>query len=150
TFTVTPLGTGIGFLPIRDISVSPDVAENFTADAGLDRFAARHDAVRRGQDARAEAAHDLRHVIPTEIHASAGPAHPGNPGDDLLAARAVLQRDPDDGARGIHGLHHLESLDVALALEDARDLHLQAGRRHINTRVPRVHRVPESGQHICD
>src|SRR6185503_13156944 len=39
TLTVTPLGIVIGFLPIRDIADSPDVAQHFAADAGLDRLA---------------------------------------------------------------------------------------------------------------
>src|SRR4249920_3303334 len=64
TLTVTPLGTGIGFLPIRDISgssaVLPNRAEHFAAHAGLHRILARHHATRGGEDAGAQAGHDLR------------------------------------------------------------------------------------------
>src|SRR6187402_371449 len=69
TVTVTPLGTAMGFLPIRDIASSPDVAEHFAADTGLHRVAARHHALRGREDARAEPAHDARNVSAAEIHA---------------------------------------------------------------------------------
>src|SRR5512133_1736386 len=48
TLMVTPFGRVIGFFPIRDMFVLPDVAEHFAADAGLDRFAAGHHAARGG------------------------------------------------------------------------------------------------------
>src|SRR5262245_9088277 len=55
TFTVTPFGITIGFLPILDIA-SPDVAEDLAADTGLLGGAAGHHTLRRGQDVDAEAA----------------------------------------------------------------------------------------------
>src|SRR5213083_1783877 len=57
--TVTPLGTGMGCFPIRDISRSPDVGHYFAADALADRLVAGHDALRRRDDRRAHAALDL-------------------------------------------------------------------------------------------
>src|SRR6266481_1069971 len=68
--TLTPLGTGTGFLPIRDISY-PNyanarrleyAAENFTADIGGARLVVRHDAARRRQDGDAETIVNTRQV----------------------------------------------------------------------------------------
>ena len=57
-----------------------------------------------------------------------------------LAVRAVLQEHAAASAwRGWLGLRvvqHLEALDVALVLQDARDLGLQARRGHVDARVP--------------
>src|SRR6185295_16800204 len=76
TLTVTPLGIGIGFLPIRDmcVSPSPDVAKHLAADAGLDRFAAGHHAARRGQDRGSQPRQHLGHIVPAEVDAAAGTA----------------------------------------------------------------------------
>ena len=49
-----------------------------------------------------------------------------------------------------HGVEHLEALDVAFALEDPRDLDLQARRRHVHARVLGNRRVPDPRQHVCD
>src|SRR6476469_5888216 len=68
TVTVTPLGTAMGFLPIRDISSPlPDVAKHFAADAGFRGFLAGHDTARRRENRGAEAAHDARHFLGTEV-----------------------------------------------------------------------------------
>src|SRR5918998_5502483 len=70
TLTVTPFGIGIGFLPIRDMwHFLPDVAEHFAADARLAGGAAGHHAARRRQDAGAEAAEHLRHLLNAEVDA---------------------------------------------------------------------------------
>jgi hypothetical protein len=42
---VTPFGIGIGFFPIRDMVVLPNVAKDFAADAGLFRRLSGHHAV---------------------------------------------------------------------------------------------------------
>ena len=112
TLTVTPFGSAMGFFPIRDIvarrqsaqlqAVSltsaaelaeplPDVAEHFAADAGLHGLASGHHAARRRQDARAEPAEHLRHIVAPEVDAAAGAADALDAGDQLLAVRAVLQ-----------------------------------------------------------
>src|SRR5215210_7571638 len=80
TLIVTPLGTTLGFFPIRDIFYGPcrlrasafvrirpgawslepdarhlpDIAKHFPADAGLDRFTTGHHPARGRQDAGAE------------------------------------------------------------------------------------------------
>src|SRR5215831_9893179 len=132
TLTVTPFGTGIGFLPIRDMTLVlavvpeslPDVAEHFAADARLDGVLAGHHALRRGEDARAEAAHDLRHIVAAEVHAPAGPAHALEAGDDGLTVRAVLEleaqhrMDRVGAVGGRFAFDELPALDVAFLLEN--------------------------------
>src|SRR5947208_12879606 len=45
TDTLTLVGTGMGFFPIRDIwGGSPDLGHDLAADAGVARFVAGHDA----------------------------------------------------------------------------------------------------------
>src|SRR5438445_6828873 len=92
TFTVTPLGIVMGFLPMRDIIfLLPDVAEYLAADARLHGRAPGHHAARRRQDAGAEAGEHHRNVVAPEVHAPAGTADPLEAGDQLFAVRAVLQ-----------------------------------------------------------
>src|SRR4051812_2607456 len=159
TSIFTPLGTAIIFLPIRDMVVSrclsrrqlPHVTEDFAADAGLDRLAAGHHAARRRQDAGAEPREDVGDVVAAEVDAAAGTADALDPGDDFLTARSVFQQDAKHPLRlAVLRLDHLEALDVALALQDLGDLHLQAGERHIDAGMPRLGRVADPGEHVCD
>src|SRR3954454_1242102 len=63
TSIVTPSGTAIGFRPIRLTQLtnrSPDIGDDFAADASLLRLVAGHDADRRGQDRGPHATHDAR------------------------------------------------------------------------------------------
>src|SRR5579872_2009746 len=152
TFTVTPLGIAMGFLPIRDISRLPDVAEHFAADAGLHGRAAGHDAARRRQDARTEPREHVGHVLLAEIDAAAGPADALDAGDEALAVRAVLQEQPQRlvEAAPAGRLELLEALDVALVLQDAGDLGLQPRRGYVDARVLRGHRVANPCEHVCD
>src|SRR4051794_27174171 len=120
----------MSFFPIRDMVLSrlPNVTKNFAADASLDRLAAGHDPARRRQDAGAEPREHIRHVVAAEVDAAAWTAHPLDPGDHALAARTVLQEHLELRLDALAGLRfgHLEALDVAFALEDARDFHLEA------------------------
>src|SRR4051812_41039460 len=43
--TSTPLGTGMGLRPMRDISGLPDVAEDLAADLALARFSVGHETL---------------------------------------------------------------------------------------------------------
>src|SRR5688500_6396043 len=58
--TVTPSGTGMGFLPMRLISNSPDVGHDFAADAVAIRLVAGHHPARRRDDRGAHPALDTR------------------------------------------------------------------------------------------
>src|SRR4029077_8502831 len=154
TLTVTPLGSAIGFLPIRDIVfVLPDVAEHFAADARFDRGLAGHHAARRREDAGAEARQHFRHVVSAEVDAAAGAADALDARDQLFAVRAVLQEEPQRfaGARLAVGfVEDLEALDVALVLQDARDVGLDARRRHVHARELRGDGVANPGKHVRD
>src|SRR5262245_58485869 len=122
----------------------PNVAKYFTADAGALRRAARHDAARRRQDAGAETAQHRRDLVAAEIHATPRSADTLDAADDLLAARSVFQENADHlpwrgRLRGLRRflVDELEPLNVALVLEDARNLHLQLRRGNIDTLVLR-------------
>src|SRR5437588_3306956 len=79
--TVTPLGTGMGFLPMRLTRGSPDLRHDLAADAGMARFVARHHAAGGGDDRRAHAALDLRDVAGVHVRAPAGPRDPAQASD---------------------------------------------------------------------
>src|SRR5678815_3378375 len=71
TVTVTPLGTGTGFLPIRDIVAAPlpDQGEQLATGVRSPRLRIRHEAARRAENRHAETvphARDLgcAHVLP--------------------------------------------------------------------------------------
>src|SRR5687768_15392062 len=59
-FTSTPLGSGIGYLAMRDMAASGDDAEDFAADAVGAGLAVGHHAARGRQDRHAEPVHDAR------------------------------------------------------------------------------------------
>src|SRR5450759_3640522 len=160
TSIVTPFGMGIIFLPIRDINSFqlpassfqlPHVTEHFAADAGLHRFAAGHDPAGGRQDAGAEAREDVRDIVAAEVDAAARTADALDADDDALPARPVLQLHAERALRlVVLRLHDLEALDLAFALQDFRDLDLQARERHIDAGMARRGRVPDPGEHVCD
>src|SRR6478672_12760176 len=59
--TVTPVGTAMGFLPMRDMGL-PDLRHDLAADALLARLMAGHDAMGRRHDGGAHAALNLAHA----------------------------------------------------------------------------------------
>src|SRR3954468_2786151 len=65
--TVTPVGTGMGCFPIRDIQL-PDVSHDFAADALAPRLVTGHHALRRGEDRGAHAALDLGDLAVPDVH----------------------------------------------------------------------------------
>src|SRR6185503_19290722 len=46
--------------------------------------------------------------------------------------------------------HDLVALHVTLTLENLRDLDLEGGRRNVHALMPRVHRVTNPREHVCD
>src|SRR5690348_11448939 len=72
--TVTPAGTGIGCLPIRDIAFQglPDRRYHFAADALQTGVVAGHHAAGRRDDRRAHTALDPRDVLVIDVRALAG------------------------------------------------------------------------------
>src|SRR5262245_27404818 len=179
TFTVTPFGTGIGFLPIRDIflilegfrlrasgsgraeawslepgaSSLPNIAKHFSAHAGFDGIAAGHDSARRGQDAGAKSLQHLRHIIAAEIDAAPWTADALNARDQTLAVRPVFQEQAQRlDARCVAGrlVEHLETLDVPLVLQNLRDVGLDSRQGHVHARVLGTDGVANPRQHVSN
>src|SRR4249920_1020330 len=94
TDTSTPLGSGSGIFPTRDIAISPlgDVAEHFAADTGLARLAVRHHTLGRGHDGHAQTVLHVRNVVAALVHAQARAADALDVLDDRLAG-VVFQGD---------------------------------------------------------
>src|SRR6478672_1279557 len=126
--TFTPVGSSMGCLPIRLMSL-PDEAHDFAADSLLFCRPRRDQAGRRGQNRHTHSAEDARQAILARVDTAAGLRHPLEVGDDPLAAPAVLELD-DQGIEAL-ALLHVEVRDVALLLEDPRDALLQARGRHL-------------------
>src|SRR5689334_14463243 len=145
--TSTPEGTGMGFRPIRLIR-SPDVAQHLAANALFLGLAAGDDAARGGQDCNAHAAQHLVGPVLAGVDAPTGLGDTLQARDHALAVGAVLERHHQ---RVVHlALAHRELLDVALLLEDARDLPAHAGARHLHLQVERLVGVADAGEHVCD
>src|SRR3954471_5489343 len=130
--TVTPVGTGMGCLPIRDIS-SPDVRDHFAADALAPRLVTGHHALGRGKDRRAHAALDLWDLLVPDVRAPARGGDALHAADHRLATLGVLQPHAQHLADPT-GLG-AEGLDVALLVQDARELGLELGSGHVHELV---------------
>src|SRR3712207_5131445 len=82
--TSTPLGTGIGSRPIRDIVRSlllPDVGEDFPAHALLGRLLVGQQPGGRRDDRHAEPAEDLRQRVRLRVDPEARLGDAPDPGD---------------------------------------------------------------------
>src|SRR5688572_16308595 len=89
----TPLGNAIGFLAMRDMSLSSGHdAENLAADAGCARLAIGHHAVRGRQDRDPEAVHDPRDVVASLVDAQSRARHALEALDDRPPG-VILQTD---------------------------------------------------------
>src|SRR5262249_23991912 len=146
--TLTPLGSSMGCLPIRLIRSLPDEAHDFAADSSLLRRPRRDQAAGCRQDRHAHPAEHARQPVLARVDTAAGLGHPLQVGDDPFAAPAVLQLDHE----GIEAFAFLDVVvrDVALLLEDASDLLLQAGGRHLGLLVQRLVGVADAREHVCD
>ena len=91
--TVTPAGTGTGYLPTRDMTVTLEHAtEDFAANIGGARFRIAEHAARRGQDGDTETGIDARQFLDLGIDAAAGLGDAGDFLDDGLTL-VVFQLD---------------------------------------------------------
>ena len=81
--TSTPLGTGTGCLPIRDMSKSPSphVREDFAAHALTGRLAVGPQAGGRGDDGHAQTTEHPRQVGRLRVHPQTGLGHPAQAGE---------------------------------------------------------------------
>src|SRR6266542_3094968 len=96
TRTLTPAGTAIGCLPMRDIAGPPRSihgAEQLAADALGAGTAVAHDAIAGAQDGDAEAVEHRPQLGALAVQPAAGPAGPVDGADDALPFGAVLQED---------------------------------------------------------
>src|SRR3712207_3659359 len=131
-FTVTPSGTGMGFLPIRLIR-SPDLRHDLAADLLAARVVTGHDALRRREDGGAQAALDLGDLVGRDVVALAGARDAAQAGDRRAAVLGVLQPHAQHLA-GMVGVRRLDLVagDVALLVEDPRHLALELGRGDVH------------------
>src|SRR5579859_1117115 len=150
TSTDTPAGTGIGSLPIRLNSSSPDVAQYFTAEAGLVGLAAAHHALAGAEHDQAEPTEDARDLGLAGVDPEPGLADPLDAADHALAVGPHLELDAEHLTRRVGGLLELEAGDVALFGEDARQLLLQLRGGHEDLAPPSLVRVSNPGQHVRD
>src|SRR5436190_23403901 len=118
----TPEGTGIGCLPMRDISRSPHLGDELAANAVAASVVSGHQALGGGDDRSAHAAEDARDVLRGDVGAPAGLGDSLEPGDHRRAALRVLE--PHVQLLADASALDRPALDVALLLQDARELGL--------------------------
>ena len=137
----------MGLLPIRLID-SPDEADDLAADAALLRGSARDETGRRGQDRDAHPSQHARQAVLPRVDPAARLGHALQARDDPFAVPAELQIDD----QGIEGLALLDAIvpDVALLLEEARNLDLDLRGRHARGLVQRLVGVADAGEHVCN
>src|SRR6185312_6761377 len=127
---------------------SPDEADDLAADALLLGGTARDQAVGGGQDCSPHPAEHARQTVLASVHAAAGLGDALQVGDQRVVGAVlllVLLR-----LVALVGTDHPEVLDVALLLEQPRDLPLQARARHLGVLVQRAVRVADPREHVCD
>src|SRR3954453_5506825 len=146
--TVTPAGTSMGCFPMRLMAL-PDEADHFAADSLLGGLAARDDAARGGQDRGPHAAEDARQAVLAGGDPAAGLRDALDARENALAAAAVLELDHEHAVRELALLHAVVA-DVALLLEDARDLLLEPRGGHLDAVVQRLVGVADTREHVGD
>src|SRR5690606_6697914 len=143
--TVTPDGTAIGFLPMRDISVDP--AQHFAAHVLVAGRGVGHDALGRRKDRDAQAVLHRLEVADRRIDPTARLGDAGDFRDHRLAVE-ILQLDLElrELARL---LDQRVAADVALVLEHVEHALAQArrGRQHRRTLAGRG--VLDAGDHVA-
>src|SRR6266516_2953684 len=145
TATLTPSGISIGCLPIRLIR-SPDEADDLAADSAFLRRPAGDETARGGEDRGAHPPEDAWQAILASVHAAARLRDALQVGDDPLPVAPELEID-DERVEAL-ALLDSEVLDVALLLEDAGDLLLQARGRHRRRVVHRLVGVADPREHV--
>src|SRR5215204_6486362 len=145
--TFTPAGTSMGCLPIRLMSL-PDEANDLSADAALLSGSAGDHAGRRGEDRRPHPTEHPREPVLARVDAAARLGDPLEVGDDALAVPAEPQFD-DESIEAL-AVADVVIVDVALLLEQARDVHLNARGGHLDRVLQRLVRVADSGEHVGD
>src|SRR6478735_2328109 len=76
TVTSTPLGTGTGAFPIRDMgALLPDEAQDFAAHVALARFAVGHETLAGRDDGNTEPTEDAGDLLSRLVHPETGLGH---------------------------------------------------------------------------
>src|SRR3954470_20498273 len=178
TLKVTPLGSAIGFFPIRDIKqllafsllaqlscerralssllliahgsmlFLPNLAQHFATDALLARLASGHNSTRRGQNVDSQPAQHTWDLGTADIHPASRPRHAFHVRNRGIIIVVVLQINANHLVAFVLGW--LEVRDVALFFQNAGNLQLQLGSGDIYFLVPRADRITNSRQHVCD
>src|SRR5262245_23314206 len=154
--TSTPDGTVMGSLPMRDMrlppqSSSPDVGEDFPADALVLRLPVGQQTVRGGDDRHPESAEHARQPVRLRVHPKARLADPAQARDRPLPVGSVLQRDHQGLADHVLGrVLDRPGGDVALLLQDLGHARLQLAVRDPHSVVIGLVAVAQTGQHVCD
>src|SRR5581483_7024791 len=124
----------------------PDETDHFAADALALGGAARDDAAGRGQDRGPHAAEHARQPVLAGVDAAARLGDTLEIGQHPLAPAAVLELDDERRVRALLG--DVKVADVALFLEDPRDLDLELRVRHLGAVVQRLVGVADAGEHV--
>src|SRR5919106_1139092 len=143
TAAVTPPGTAIGFLPIRDIL--EHLRQHFAADVLLARFRIGKHTTRRRDDHGSKAVADHRQLLARRIDATAGLGHAGQMLDRRLALE-ILKLDSKALLRA-NALFRIAT-DVAFALEHIEYADTQVRRRSHNGILACLLAVANAGEHI--
>src|SRR4051794_21996293 len=153
--TVTPDGTGMGFLPMRLMvlgvggGTSPDVGHDLAADARVAGLVAGHHTPRGGHDRGPHAAEDLGDLGVPDVMALPGARDALEAGDGRATLVGVLERHADQLARVVGGGRlDLEVANVALLLEDAGHLALELAGRDLDLLVRGGDAVAHAGEEI--
>src|SRR6266850_1620355 len=146
TLTLTPAGRAIGILPIRDMSSSPDVADDLAAHARLAGIVAAQHTLGRRHDAHTQPAHHRRDLAGTRVDATTGPAHHLNAREYRRPLLVVAQRDPDGLELPL--FDRGDPRDVPLGLQDRGDRQLHVRVRDLDAGVPGPHGVADARQHV--
>src|SRR5215212_2013036 len=148
--TSTPFGSGISFLPIRDMGSPslPDLAEDFAAHAAAGGLGAGENTLRRRHDGQTEAAEDAGDLLLVSVHAAARARDALDAVDDRLAVVRVLQIDAQGGLDLV--LHHLVVADEALGLEDPGHLHFELRRGELDAVVVGLDAIADPAEEIRD
>src|SRR5262245_347234 len=152
TCSFTPSGIWIGSRPMRDISLSPCLLPYLANDLAAHTLAAclavGEDALRRRQDADAEAAPHGGDLAVSDVDAEAGAADPPDAGDHGAAPLIVAQPDAQHRERLLLDQPGLGQ--VALLDQNPRDRLLVARPRHVDAGLARAGTVADAGEHVGD
>src|SRR5205823_5397308 len=127
----------MGDLPIRLMSSSPHVTEDLAANLALAGLAVGHQALARRQHGDAKTTEDTGQLVGLDVDPETWLRDPAQPRDGADAVGRVLHADLEHAAGPAGIVGDGPALDVALALEDARQGLLELGRRHAHRVVHR-------------